>query len=120
MAYELNSQTGMTSPKNANYILLIPFTIQFKLYEDLQRLLKKKLQSYDFQKIFKKLKVHVMYFTLFTKCEKRFRGPIAEDTSTKICTLLLQKKCGDAKIVGPTHLKNKFNIITVDQFNLLL
>lgn len=62
-----------------------------------------------------------MYFTVYSNEEKRLRGPIAEDVSSKICTILLQKMDVPlhVKIVGPNYLKNKFNVITTDQFNLL-
>lgn len=51
---------------------------------------------------------------------KTIKGPIAEDTSTKICTILLRKMNIplNVVIVGPNYLKNKFNVITIDQFNL--
>lgn len=108
------------TPDMADYIILIPSSIQFKLEQDLQSLFSRKLKMFQFQKIFKKMKCYLMYFTVYTKEEKRLSGPIAEDTSVKICSILLEEKIKNlnVQIVGPNYLKNKFNIITIDQFNL--
>lgn len=113
-----------TTPDNVNYVILIPSTSQFKLEQDLQTLFNRKLKIFQFQRLFKKMKCFLMYFTIYTKQYKRLRGPIAEDTSIKICSILLEEKINqlknpNLKIVGPNYLKHKFNVITMDQFNLL-
>lgn len=116
---ELNKKC-INSVQDAKYILLICQSKRFVLEEDLQTLFKNKLKGFQYEKLFRKMRCYLMYFTVFTQTEKRLRGPIAEDTSTKICTILLRKMNIplNVVIVGPNYLKNKFNVITIDQFNL--
>lgn len=118
-AAEFNKRC-VPSRDDAKYILLIHDSKEFKLEDDLQSLLKRKLKMFQFEKIFKKLQCYIMYFTVFTKKDKIAKGPIAEDVSSKICSTLLKNIPPSVTIVGPSYLKNKFNVITIDQFIVLL
>lgn len=88
--------------------------------EDLQFFCKRKYKIFEFKRLFIKLQCMVVYFTLFSKKEKKQIGPIADDTCIKICTRLLKKetlkKFPNAKVVGPMNLKHKFEIMTFEQF----
>ena len=112
-ADELNKRC-VTSRDNAKYVLLILDSKEFKLEDDLQSLLKRKLKMFQFEKIFKKTQCYVMYFTVFSKKDKHAKGPIAEDVSSKMCATLLKKLPPSVTIVGPSYLKNKYNVITID------
>lgn len=118
-AAEVFNKRCVLSLDNAKYVLLIHDSKEFKLEEDLQSLLKRKLKMFQFEKIFIKLQCYVMYFTVFSKKDKLARGPIAEDVSSKICSTLLKNIPPSVTIVGPSYLKNKFNVITIDQFIVL-
>lgn len=110
------------SADDAKYIILIPHSLKFNLEEDLQMLFKRKFKMFQFKKIFEKMQCHLMYFTVFSNTQKREYGPIAEDTSVSICSIILKEKIKNhrVQIVGPIYLKNKFNIITIDQFRLII
>lgn len=113
----------IVNEKTAKYIILIPTSNQFLLLEDLQLLFKRKYQMFQFIQLFKRLECYLVYFTVFTRKQRRLMGPIAEETSSKICTILLNKLLKkmnpNIQIVGPPYLKQKFKLITFEQFILL-
>lgn len=99
------------------YILIIQHTVKFQLLDDLNRTFKRKYDIMWYLKHFKKLKCFTLYLTLFTLKEKQKLGPIADDLSLKIVLNKLQKLLKlDVVIIGPSCLKQKFNVLSYDTF----
>jgi hypothetical protein len=80
-----------SKPNDVRYIVLIPWTENFHLLQDLKNFFKRQCSLDDFIMLCKKNKFCVLYSTIFTKKEiKKFNG-IAGKVSHGICVEILNE-----------------------------